>query len=138
MLPLIADGVTSYAGLRESGSLLRLITGALCGAVMPVFFVLAVNYKPERENISAIIKNDREYAILICVPITAGLLLYFGLIHWWYLTSFAVCAGEAAALYFASSLIVGSFAKNFRIAAKRFISFAIVAAAIILSNHVSI
>ena len=37
LLPLAVDGVTSYAGLRASNNVIRLVTGLLAGGALPLF-----------------------------------------------------------------------------------------------------
>jgi len=91
---LMIDGITSYAGVRDSNNLLRLITGVLCGAPLPVLFTLAANFTPEKQNDEAIVEYFWEYPAIVCVTMIIGMMIYFGMINNWSALSFIICAGE--------------------------------------------
>jgi len=131
----ILDGATSYLGLRESHNLLRLTTGVLCGAPLPVLFTLAANYDPAGHDRAAIIKHKGEYAALILAPLVTGLLVCFGKVGSWYAVSVIVCAGEFAMLASFFALILKLAVPKPR-RTRRIIPALSAAAAIVLSNAV--
>jgi len=95
MAPLILDGLTSYAGLRGSDNLTRLLTGMPYGAALPFFMILANNFKPEPNGEPKTIIRIWEYMILLSIAAAAGAVLYAGWINRRAASMF-ICAGAVA------------------------------------------
>lgn len=79
LLPIAADGFCSYAGLWESSQLLRVLTGASAGAVMPALFLLAGNFEPSREPSYPIYAAVWELPFLLTASLLWAFLLWIGL-----------------------------------------------------------
>lgn len=71
MLPMIVDGVLSYAGVIETNNLVRLFTGLFFGLQIPFLLVPAAHYSVTEQNETAVLKNIPEllpaYAIGLCL-----------------------------------------------------------------------
>lgn len=82
MLPMILDGLLSYAGIIETNNITRLFTGALFGLPIPIFLVPAAHYSIYGTNDRAVLKNAAELVlaytavIILCILLLKGLLPY--------------------------------------------------------------
>lgn len=82
MLPMILDGILSYAGVTETNNTARLLTGVLFGLPIPYFLVPAAHYSIEGRNEKPVLKNIPEFlpalvtALLLCVLLLNGILPY--------------------------------------------------------------
>lgn len=87
MIPMMADGLSSYLGLRSTNNVIRLLTGAFFGIPIPVFLIPCVNYKINGNNLRAVIKGFNELfrLYLICGLVVLATLI--GVIPWIILSS---------------------------------------------------
>ena len=102
---MLFDGLTSYAGIRPSNNVLRIITGTLCGAPLPALLILPANYSPRRVN-SAVIMKGGELAAIICLALTAGCFIYSGLQGGWLIVSLIICAGVLALFFLSFNMLL--------------------------------
>lgn len=79
ILPIGIDGLGSYLGFWESNQLIRVLSGASVGAVVPGFLLLAVNFDPAQENKQPIYENTTELLLLLAVSAGLGIGLWLGL-----------------------------------------------------------
>ncbi|MGE5613230.1 MAG: DUF2085 domain-containing protein [Bacillota bacterium] len=90
MLPMILDGMLSYAGLIDTNNARRLYTGLFFGLAVPFFLVPAAHYNPYGPNDKPVLKSAVELipvygaGILLCmlllegrVPYLAAALIFF-------------------------------------------------------------
>lgn len=83
MLPMILDGVLSYAGITESNNTTRIISGVLFGLPIPYFLVPAAHYDIEGANERPVLKNIAEFlpapvsGLLLCILLLKGIVPYF-------------------------------------------------------------
>jgi uncharacterized membrane protein len=79
ILPTALDAVTSYAGLRESGNLIRLATGSLAGTgLAALVFPLAVSStEPDNGTEERLLAFGSWWsvALLLCIPVAVTLLV---------------------------------------------------------------
>jgi len=133
MAPLMIDGATSYAGLRESGNMMRLITGALFGTALPAPLVLAANFAPERGGENRIIKNFREYGFILAAAAVAGYLFYVGAVPR-FAAAIILCAGMILTFYLFFYMLTCYFIRRLSRYNKNIISVFLSAAAVIVLN----
>jgi len=82
MLPMMLDGVLSYAGIIETNNTVRLFTGLFFGLPVPILLVPAANFSVYGRNDRPVLKNWTELivvyvaGILICASILHGLMPY--------------------------------------------------------------
>ena len=133
---LMIDGATSYIGARNSENLLRLITGVLCGAPLPVLVTLAANYAPEKINDEAIVEYFWEYPAILCVTMIIGMMIYFERINNWFAVSLAVCAGEMAMFIMLINLLIIYFFPKINKLMRYILNGTLPVVAIIISNAV--
>jgi len=135
MTALMIDGLSSYLGLRESGNLLRLITGISAGSVLPVFFLLAHNFDAQKTG-SAIIKKTREYFIILLIPLTIGVFIYNDAFLPRIAVSIFICAGIVAAPVFLSLMIMKILFRGLKIKTRMIFSVLFSVFAIVVSNFI--
>jgi len=105
MIPMIIDGATSYLGLRHSDNLTRLITGGFFGFPLAVFFTVARNYNPYKNNRIAPFNTLREILIAGLFFIIFLLLIYYGAIPW-IVVNLLLIAGMLTMFYLIADSIV--------------------------------
>ena len=75
MLPMLADGISSYQGVRETNNTIRLFTGAFFGICLPFLLVPAAHFNPHGINTDKSLRKLSELAaicgagFLICIMI---------------------------------------------------------------------
>jgi uncharacterized membrane protein len=83
MLPMILDGVLSYAGITESNNTARIFSGMLFGLPIPYFLVPAAHYDIEGANEKPVLKNIVEFlpalisGLLLCILLLKEIVPYF-------------------------------------------------------------
>lgn len=91
MLPMMADGVSSYLGFRNTTNEIRLATGLLFGIALPVFLIPTAHFKIYGQNSKEVLKNLYE----LLLPLAGGAVLYLALLRvrqlpWWLVSSMIV------------------------------------------------
>lgn len=82
MLPMILDGILSYAGVTESNNTVRIFSGLLFGLPIPYLLVPAAHYDTEGENEKPVLKNIAEFVpalatgLLFCILLLEGMAPY--------------------------------------------------------------
>jgi len=82
MVPMMLDGVLSYAGFIETNNTARLFTGLFFGLPVPILLVPAANFSAYGHNDRPVLKSWTEViivygaGILICASILHGLMPY--------------------------------------------------------------
>lgn len=102
MLPTLADGITSYAGLRPTTNAIRLLTGLLFGMCLPFVLVPAANFKINGNNTRKVLDGDKELMVLTAVNVSVGvILLKTQFVPWLLIASMSV----GGFLFFAARLV---------------------------------
>lgn len=89
MLPMILDGVLSYACLIETNNIRRLYTGLFFGLAVPIFLVPAAHFNADGPNNKPVLKSAAELipvygtGVLLCLLLLEGRVPYLaaGLIY---------------------------------------------------------
>lgn len=74
-VPLIFDGITSYAGIRGTTNQIRLFTGALCGFSLPFFIVPALGFKVKERNTKPVLKSLWELPFILAILLLICILI---------------------------------------------------------------
>ncbi|MFZ5988300.1 MAG: DUF2085 domain-containing protein [Bacillota bacterium] len=82
MIPLMADGISTYMLLRQTDNVTRLITGLFFGMPIPLFLVPAANFKIYAVNSKNVVKNWSELVLLISINILACVLIINAVVPW--------------------------------------------------------
>ncbi|RCX10521.1 putative membrane protein [Anaerobacterium chartisolvens] len=83
MLPMMADGVTSYMGIRSTTNEIRLFTGIFFGIPIPFLLIPAANFRVEGSNKSPSLRNNRELLLPLLMGLLCGVLIAkTGLVPW--------------------------------------------------------
>lgn len=64
MIPMMADSLSSYLGIRDTNNAIRLLTGVLFGVPIPIFLIPCANYKISGNNRKSVIKDLKELLVL--------------------------------------------------------------------------
>ncbi|NLH96912.1 MAG: DUF2085 domain-containing protein [Clostridiaceae bacterium] len=89
MVPMVLDGMLSYAGIIETNNAVRLFTGLFFGLPIPVLLVPAANFRPDGRNDIPVLKKWTELMIIygaglfVCISILYGKMHYIaaGLVY---------------------------------------------------------
>lgn len=109
ILPLAADGITSYLGLRESTNLLRYLSGYLCGAGLAVLASggLFSLWSQNNQELSAV-QSPRKLSTLLVASCAAGAAFYVLIPYGGALAPLFAFACQLAAIAFINILILGT------------------------------
>lgn len=75
MLPMIFDGVSSYAGFRETNNVIRLVTGVFFGLPIPFFLIPAANYQVSGRNTKKVLGGWGELISILAVGVALCLMV---------------------------------------------------------------
>jgi len=78
MLPMIFDGVLSYAGVIETNNSVRLFTGLFFGLPVPFLLVPAAHYSVSEKNETAVLRSIPELLPAYFIGVCLGILLLYG------------------------------------------------------------
>nr|WP_277398307.1 DUF2085 domain-containing protein [Neobacillus citreus] len=107
MVPLMIDGVGSYAHLFESTNARRLVTGICFGWVLPYFVYPIVKGKSLEDTSRPVINRYIDLIVPILVSVCLGMVVFSGIIHYLVLNSFIVFMIIIWFSLFASFLFLG-------------------------------
>lgn len=83
MLPMVFDGVLSYAGVIETNNTVRLFTGLFFGLPVPFLLIPAAHYSVTEQNERAVLRNMPEMlpaygtGVCLCLLMLYGRVPYF-------------------------------------------------------------
>lgn len=80
MVPMMADGALSYAGLIETNNTARLLTGLSFGLPIPFFLVPAANFRIDGENKRPVLKKWYEFAAVCLAGAVLSMMLLYGIV----------------------------------------------------------
>ncbi|WP_312468873.1 DUF2085 domain-containing protein [Neobacillus sp.] len=90
MVPLIIDGLGSYAHWFESTNVRRLITGICFGFVLPYFLYPLLSAKALENMSEPVVKHSKDVMVpLLQSSILAGI-IYWGKLSYWIIDSFII------------------------------------------------
>jgi uncharacterized membrane protein len=78
LVPLMIDGLGSYANLFESNNPRRLITGISFGYVLPYFIFPLLSKSSLDKKSEPVVKSSKDLYIPLIISICLGVLFYFG------------------------------------------------------------
>jgi uncharacterized membrane protein len=90
MVPLMVDGLGSYANLFESNNLRRLITGTLFGIVLPYFLYPLLMGKSLEQRSQLVIKNNKDVFIPIVISVSIAGMAYWSKLPYYLFNSIIV------------------------------------------------
>lgn len=91
MIPMMLDGFTSYAGLRDTNNSIRFITGICFGMPIPLFLIPTANYSVDYENKNPIIKSWHEvFGLILINAIFCCVVLKTNFISWYVLSTMVI------------------------------------------------
>ncbi|MBS4213286.1 MULTISPECIES: DUF2085 domain-containing protein [Neobacillus] len=90
MLPLIIDGVGSYAHLFESTNARRLVTGICFGLVLPYFLYPLLSAKALEPSSQPIINQRKDVLIPLFLSVGLGSLVYWGRLPYYLLDGYII------------------------------------------------
>lgn len=107
MVPLAADGVTSYLGLRETTNLVRLATGLGLGVSLPLLYMPLFQDDPARQLPGRF--GWLDLGVVVLAASALGALVYSGLISSWLFWSLLIIAGHFLVYFNVIGVVLARF-----------------------------